>query len=884
MPLANAVITCLLFLLGGPTDSTHVDNKYVEISRDSLVNIVKQRARDDFEAGNGKLTVEGLNLLFGEEAKSTGVRYRDLYKTYSQAYELADSDASPIGRLIRQFWPPTLTIAVLVVAMILSFAKSFRDHVFNVLVAVLLRSFMRNTWITELLVVNRYRKSLLSDPQYLYQPRLEGPPLPFKEYYVPLFLFDVERSRSVPAYDAFLSHSRIAIKGAAGSGKSTFLRAIELLFAEKRIKELKEKPIPVLVELSKLVSVEVSIESLLCDELTRRGITHPESFVRSRLKDGRLIILLDGFDEVPAHLRARVTVEIHNLLRGKARKCRSIITSRTAVYHDEFSGLVSKTYEVKEFSDTQIGRFLDGYRKSLQLRGKSVSQLQKELKDHPQILAVVRTPLMLVLLTSLYRSPRFVLPNSRTEFFSRATELLLAGLHKDEFTFSIVVRRTVLAQLSLSSMCRNIVGEIDKESIDYREALEQTSHVLPGLGVEDGWGKDIVKEIIERCSLLVLVDGGQRLKFPHRTFMEFSAADALLTRESELLDFLTKDRETWREVVRLWCGLAKDCTSLITKVLDLDAPLALECLSDAANVDSKVGDIIVRAAIDQVGVSTEQDGTISRALGTLAAGMRSQRTIALEWMENAALSFYDSAQKLVAQRGLSYSNLPEAARILSKSLTVRDQGVTYLIRMGDIAVPILDELLDTTVSTEDFKGCKVVVSTLVSIGTENAALVLLKLLWDDNRLAYAIEAAFGLGTLLKRRNVNRVLSIQPLEESDRARTRFGGHWGSKNNRSEAISVICGRIAYLIGVSCEDLRFEPRIGLEQTLIVQLLNILLKSVKIVNIVNCSDEILYDTGIESRLISLKDIHERKCVNLFRCLDIENRRSILKKLSRQI
>jgi predicted NACHT family NTPase len=56
-------------------------------------------------------------------------------------------------------------------------------------------------------------------------------------------------------------------------------------------------------------------------------------------KDGRLLVLFDGLDEVAAEKRKQIVQKRRNLLEEN-RRVRAVITCRAVVYEDDFTDLV----------------------------------------------------------------------------------------------------------------------------------------------------------------------------------------------------------------------------------------------------------------------------------------------------------------------------------------------------------------------------------------------------------------------------------------------------------------------------------------------------------------------------------------------------------------
>ena len=114
-------------------------------------------------------------------------------------------------------------------------------------------------------------------------------------------------------------------------------------------------------------------------------------------------------------------------------------------------------------------RFLQAW-KSRILPGKSVEQLLQTLQDRPRIKVIARNPLMLTFITYLYAEPTFVLPYSRSEFYEKATDLLLEKRDLERNIpnqYRVVAKRQVLRKLALFAQNTADPSNPDRRSLPY---------------------------------------------------------------------------------------------------------------------------------------------------------------------------------------------------------------------------------------------------------------------------------------------------------------------------------------------------------------------------------------------------------------------------------
>ena len=85
------------------------------------------------------------------------------------------------------------------------------------------------------------------------------------------------------------------------------------------------------------------------------GFWNPTKFVETGLRDGRLLVLLDGLDEVDSSQRQRAIAEIREVLE---QRCNVVVTCRSAVYNGEFDAHVDGVVRIREFDDERVATFL----------------------------------------------------------------------------------------------------------------------------------------------------------------------------------------------------------------------------------------------------------------------------------------------------------------------------------------------------------------------------------------------------------------------------------------------------------------------------------------------------------------------------------------------
>ncbi|MBD2187882.1 HEAT repeat domain-containing protein [Pseudanabaena mucicola] len=327
-----------------------------------------------------------------------------------------------------------------------------------------------------------------------------------------------EKIERLPVLEGICKYAadHVLLVGRPGSGKSTALARLLLQEAEKASGD-KQAKIPVLVELRYLPSE--ANESSVSDRILAFMHKHDpaldidEAGIKQLLRQGRLLLLVDGVNELPSD-RGRVMVNQFRELYQKT--CPMIFTTRELSAGRDFG--IAKRLEMQPLTEPQMQQFVMAY---LPTQGeKLLRQLSGRLREFGQ------TPLLLWMLCSLFQQSEQIPPNLGMVF--RAFTVGYGDRIKQDVTLSKDSRAwwgRLLQYLAFKMTCGENLTEL-QVAISRREAEQFLVEFLRGkVEFADDcavrWLEDLLKHHLIQIS-------NDRIEFQHQLIQEYYAAEWLL--------------------------------------------------------------------------------------------------------------------------------------------------------------------------------------------------------------------------------------------------------------------------------------------------------------------------------------------------------------------
>ncbi|NMG05384.1 NACHT domain-containing NTPase [Brasilonema sp. UFV-L1] len=384
----------------------------------------------------------------------------------------------------------------------------------------------------------------------------------------------------VSAMQVVATYPKLMVLGKPGSGKTTFLQHIAQQCNQGNF--LSDR-VPIFIRLKNFAedateTGDFSFLNYISQELADFGTCDQQ--IQTLLAHGRMLILLDGLDEVPEDDRAEIIKKICKLSE-EYYKNQFIITCRIATYEYQFEGFTD--VEIADFDLPQIEAFVQKWFVNVSRndrengKAKACQFMQKlQLSENQQIRELAVTPLLLNLACCVFQA-RSDFPARRVELYKQALNILLnrwdeaRNIKRDRTGsyLSLPHKLKLLSQIAAITFKQEryffTKSNVRQYIADYLRNLPTSLAELEGLQLSS----QAVLKSLEAHGLLVERARGI-YSFSHLTFAEYLTARNIVTSpepeilQEKLLSLVNHLNEPrWHKVFLLTAGMLNDATDLL---------------------------------------------------------------------------------------------------------------------------------------------------------------------------------------------------------------------------------------------------------------------------------------------------------------------------------
>ncbi|MBW4535122.1 MAG: NACHT domain-containing NTPase [Pleurocapsa minor HA4230-MV1] len=378
------------------------------------------------------------------------------------------------------------------------------------------------------------------------------------------------------------AHSKLRLLGKPGCGKTTFLQHLAI---ECNQGNFAADLVPIFIPLKDYADDSkktgtFSLLNYIRAELIADGITE-QSTSKTLLNKGRVLLLLDGLDEVAHQDNHPVLKEIRQFSEKYAQNL-LIVTCRTA----------AKTFNLKGFTDVEIAPFTQSQivafaqkwfavftkKNDLDELDLAVQFIEKlDLPENMSFRRLVVTPLFLHLACWVFhRQEKF--PNQKAEFYKQCLDLLLGkwdeikGIERDEVYqgFLLPQKLKLMSQIAAATFER---GDYFFEQKTVEQQIGDFISDLPNASTEPEelqLDSEVILKAIELQHGLLAERMRGIFSFSSLTFQEYFTARKIVASHNlqsleraleRLVSHITEPR--WREIFLLTTAMLRSADSLV---------------------------------------------------------------------------------------------------------------------------------------------------------------------------------------------------------------------------------------------------------------------------------------------------------------------------------
>ena len=361
------------------------------------------------------------------------------------------------------------------------------------------------------------------------------------------------------------------ILGSPGAGKSTFLRRVGLEALKGENGNYDHDCIPVMIELKQFNQGRVDLIAAIAEELSYFGFPDKRQAAENYLKNGKLLLLFDGLDEIPEAYAEDVQDKIAKL-KIEYSDNRLIFSCRIAAYKSAMTGFT--TLELADFDESYIEKFIHNWFSSdLDKQNKVAEECWKQLSQpkNKASLELAQTPLLLAFLCITYDAYQ-EFPAVKSQLYAEALEILLRkwdaqkrGIKREKIS-DIYAKWNINLELALLSELAHDFFENDELFFSKERILE---YIEVFLAETEGDVKNIDTEKVLEAIVIqqgILVERAVGIySFSHLTLQEYLTAK-FISEDNKRIEKLVQEHLTdqrWQEVFLLLAGIKDNADDLL---------------------------------------------------------------------------------------------------------------------------------------------------------------------------------------------------------------------------------------------------------------------------------------------------------------------------------
>ncbi|WP_447798173.1 NACHT domain-containing protein [Pseudomonas moraviensis] len=336
---------------------------------------------------------------------------------------------------------------------------------------------------------------------------------PLEDFYYPSKIEHQRKAKQIASIDE-LPPGNLVIEGIVGQGKSMFLRHL----AASMIRTKKPKRIPIFLELRTITSNRSLLDSISLF-LESISIKYNDEIFDYLAQSDKIVLLLDGFDEIPSECVPDVILQL-GVIQRKYKSLKIVVSSRPRSNIQNASGF--KVIKLVPLTISDYDPFVSKLIEDPAKKSDVITALENCAES---IKGVVHTPLMLTLVVMIYQTEKEI-PSTLSGFFDKLFGVVFAkhdkqkpgfnrqhhsGLSESDLkiffeTFCFMAVQSKVGRSMTSAQFDKVFAAAKK----YRKSMTCEN---------EKFRKDIIK-----VSCLMLEEGIDTITFLHKSILDYHAA------------------------------------------------------------------------------------------------------------------------------------------------------------------------------------------------------------------------------------------------------------------------------------------------------------------------------------------------------------------------
>ncbi|MCK4736566.1 MAG: HEAT repeat domain-containing protein [Methanophagales archaeon] len=435
--------------------------------------------------------------------------------------------------------------------------------------------------------ITTYLEDIINDPEINQ----------WKKYYTSLELKEIKdiipdikeittekkETKEIGIENIIYEKENVCLIGEAGCGKTTSLRYLTLMLAQKE----DEDAIPLYADLTNFTSAYTDFEEFIEYILNSRSF--PIDTAKELLGKGHFVIFVDSLDALSIE-----RIDLIGKFMLDFPNSRFIFSSREGGYYERLH--IKKKWDVLPLDDEKKKACVERY-----IEKEEADEFFDEIKKSPQkdvFEALISNPLMLWMTAEIFADNR-KLPENRTEIYQKYIRYFYEHNKKRqvEITHERHIIEDALSEIAFFMLCNNKFS-IEEESV-----------------------YEFLKEVKNDCIKLNFVsviedESGNFVKImPHPSFQEYFCAVKLKNLYETKIDIsVTFTHPRWENVLLFLSGMLEASSALVKVIMRYNLSLASKCIESG-----KVDHSVITDAIKKLHVLAESNFSYDRtiAMGSL---------------------------------------------------------------------------------------------------------------------------------------------------------------------------------------------------------------------------------------------------------------------------